>query len=130
MTFSFLTAAAGGAEMTSMIVMLVAMVALMYFMIYRPQKKQQKREAEMRNSLEIGDEVTTIGGIIGRVVAVEGDTLVIETSEDRVRMQITKWAVSTTGVQSTEQPEPAKKEKREGEEPVNEIPAPEDEEQK
>ena len=112
------------------ILMLVLMIAIFYFMMIRPENKRKKQAQEMRDSLKKGDTVTTIGGIIGRVVAVEGDTLVIETSEDRVRMQITKWAVSTTGVQSTEQPEPAKKEKREGEEPVNEIPAPEDEEQK
>ncbi len=94
MTFSFLTAAAGGAEMTSMIVMLVAMVALMYFMIYRPQKKQQKREAEMRNSLEIGDEVTTIGGIIGRVVAMKDDTFVMETGSDRVKIRFRRTAIA------------------------------------
>lgn len=94
MTFSFLTAAGGGAEMTSMIVMLVAMVALMYFMIYRPQKKQQKREAEMRNSLEIGDEVTTIGGIIGRVVAMKDDTFVMETGSDRVKIRFRRTAIA------------------------------------
>lgn len=94
MTFSFLNAAAGGAEMTSMIVMLVAMVALMYFMIYRPQKKQQKREAEMRNSLEIGDEVTTIGGIIGRVVAMKDDTFVMETGSDRVKIRFRRTAIA------------------------------------
>lgn len=93
MTFSFLSAA-GGAEMTSMIVMLVAMVALMYFMIYRPQKKQQKREAEMRNSLEIGDEVTTIGGIIGRVVAMKDDTFVMETGSDRVKIRFRRTAIA------------------------------------
>lgn len=94
MTFSFLTAAGGGAEMASMIVMLVAMVALMYFMIYRPQKKQQKREAEMRNSLEIGDEVTTIGGIIGRVVAMKDDTFVMETGSDRVKIRFRRTAIA------------------------------------
>ena len=89
-----LVLAAGGAEMTSMIVMLVAMVALMYFMIYRPQKKQQKREAEMRNSLEIGDEVTTIGGIIGRVVAMKDDTFVMETGSDRVKIRFRRTAIA------------------------------------
>ena len=53
---------------------LALMVVLLYFMIYRPQKKQEKKDAAMRNSLEIGDQVTTIGGVIGRVVAIKDDT--------------------------------------------------------
>ena len=59
-----------------------------------------------------GDTITTIGGIIGRVVQVNKDTLVIETSEDRVRMEVTKWAISTTGVQTTDQPVDEKSDKK------------------
>lgn len=94
MTVSYLTTATAGGEMTSMILMLVLMGALMYFMIYRPQKKQQKRETEMRNSLEIGDEVTTIGGIIGRVVAMKDDTFVMETGSDRVKIRFRRTAIA------------------------------------
>ncbi|MBQ9849392.1 MAG: preprotein translocase subunit YajC [Clostridia bacterium] len=77
-----------------MIIMLVAMMALMYFMMIRPQKKKQKEEQNMRDNVQIGDEITTIGGIIGRVVTVKEDTLIIETGADRNKMKITKWAVS------------------------------------
>ena len=55
----------------------------------------------MRDSLKKGDTITTIGGIVGKIVMVKPDTIVIETSDDRVRMELTKWAVSTTGVQSS-----------------------------
>ena len=77
----------------SMIVMLVIMFAVMYFLLYRPQKKQQKKDAEMRNSLEIGDEVTTIGGIVGRVIALKEDTFVLETGSDRTKIRFRRAAV-------------------------------------
>ena len=63
---------------------LALMLVMLYFMIYRPQKKQEKKDAAMRSALEIGDQVTTIGGIIGRVVAIKDDTFVLETGADRV----------------------------------------------
>ena len=71
------------------------MVVLLYFMIYRPQKKQEKKDAAMRNSLEIGDQVTTIGGVIGRVVAIKDDTFVLETGSDRVKIRFTKTAIGS-----------------------------------
>ncbi|MBR2868474.1 MAG: preprotein translocase subunit YajC [Clostridia bacterium] len=77
-----------------MIIMLVAMMGLMYFMMIRPQKKKQKEEQNMRDNIQIGDEITTIGGIMGRVVTVKEDSLIIETGADRNKMKITKWAVS------------------------------------
>ena len=58
---------------------LALMLVLLYFMIYRPQKKQEKKDAAMRAALEIGDQVVTIGGIVGRVVAIKDDTFVLET---------------------------------------------------
>ena len=67
----------------------------------------------MRDGLKKGDTITTIGGVIGKVVAVDKDTFVIETSEDRVRVQFAKWALSQVGVQTGEQPENKKKEKDE-----------------
>ena len=82
----------GGSSYT-MILMMVGMFALMYFMTIRPQKKRQKEEQEMRNAVDIGDEITTIGGICGKVVSVKENNLVIETGADRTRMLITRWSV-------------------------------------
>ena len=74
---------------------LALMLVMLYFMIYRPQKKQEKKDAAMRSSLEIGDQVTTIGGGIGRVVAIKDDTFVLETGADRVKIRFTKNAISS-----------------------------------
>ena len=103
------TGPAGGADLMSTILMMVVMVAVFYFMLIRPENKRKKQAEEMRNSLKKGDKITTIGGIVGVIVKVGEDTLVIETSEDRVRMEIAKWGISTTGVQTTEEAPAAKK---------------------
>ncbi|MGN0543034.1 MAG: preprotein translocase subunit YajC [Acutalibacteraceae bacterium] len=79
----------------SMIIMMVALFAIMYFVMIRPQKKKQKEEQTMRDSVQVGDEITTIGGIVGRVVTVKEDSLIIETGADRNKMKIMRWAVST-----------------------------------
>ena len=71
------------------------MVAVFYFMIIRPEKKKKKEEEALRNSLKTGDKITTIGGIVGKIVDVKGDNIVIETSMDRVRMELAKWSVMT-----------------------------------
>ena len=94
------------------ILMLVVMLAIMYFLMIRPENKRKKKAQEMRDSLKKGDVITSIGGIIGKIVSVGKDTIVIETSDDRVRMELTKWAVSSVGVQSGEQPEEKKEEKK------------------
>lgn len=96
-------AAAEGEQSSPMflIVMIVMMVA-MYFLMMRPQKKRQKEEQEMRASLEIGDEIITIGGIVGRVVTIREEDIVIETGADRNKMKIQRWAVNTN-VTKTEQ---------------------------
>ena len=110
-----------GAEGMSSIVMMVAMIAIFYFLLIRPENKRKKKAEEMRNSIKKGDTITTIGGIIGRVVHVTETSLVIETSDDRVRMEIAKWAVSTNGVQTTEQPvETKEKKEKKAEEPAEE----------
>ena len=103
----------------SSIIMIVALFAIMYFMMIRPENKRKKKAQEMRDGLKKGDTITTIGGIIGKVVSVNNDTFVIETGEDRVRVEFAKWALSSVGVQTSEQPVP--------EEPVDEIPAETDE---
>ena len=74
---------------------LALMLVLLYFLIYRPQKKQEKKDAAMRAALEIGDQVTTIGGIVGRVVAIKDDTFVLETGADRVKIRFIKNAISS-----------------------------------
>ena len=106
----------------STIIMLVILFAIMYFLMIRPENKRKKKAQEMRDSLKKGDVITTIGGIVGKIVSVTKDTIIIETSEDRVRMELTKWAVSTTGVQATDQPEAKKKEKKEISDAVPEEP--------
>ncbi len=113
------------------LIMIVVLFALMYFLMIRPENKRKKKAQEMRDSLKKGDVITTIGGIVGKIVMVNKDTIIIETSEDRVRMELAKWAVSTVGVQSEEQPNEKKGKKEEEalpEEPVDEIPAAESEE--
>ena len=91
------------------IIMIAMLFALMYFMMIRPEKKRKQQAQLMRDNLKKGDTITTIGGVIGKVVSITKDTFVIETSEDRVRVEFAKWALSTVGVQTSEQPEPAKK---------------------
>ncbi len=94
------------------IFMIVIMIALMYFLMIRPENKRKKKAQEMRDSLKKGDVITSIGGIVGKIVSVSKDTIVIESSDDRVRVELTKWAVSSVGVQSGEQPEEKKEEKK------------------
>ena len=86
------TAGAGG----STILMLVLMFAVFYFFFIRPENKKKKKVEDMRNSLSLGDEITTIGGMTGKIVQVTEDTVTFETGEDRVRIQIKKWGISTT----------------------------------
>ena len=88
----------------TMIIILVAMVAIFYFFMIRPESKKKKKLAEMRESLTVGDTITTIGGILGKVVSVDGEKVTFETSEDRVRVQVAKWGVSTVGKAITEEP--------------------------
>jgi len=86
-----------------MIIMIVAMVAIFYFFMIRPESKKKKKLAEMRDSLTVGDAITTIGGMLGKVVNIDGEKITFETSEDRVRIQVAKWAISTVG-KATEEP--------------------------
>ena len=88
------TAPADGGMM-SMLPMLLIMVVVFYFFLIRPENKKKKEAAEMRNALKVGDNITTIGGIVGDVCHVKDDLVVIETGADRVRIEFTKWAVST-----------------------------------
>jgi len=86
---------------TGGIFMMVAYMAvifgMLYFFMVRPEKKRKKKLDDMRESLSVGDQITTIGGIVGKIVHVKDEFVVIETSEDRVRIEIAKWAIGATG---------------------------------
>ena len=86
-----------GGNMWMMILLYGAIIAAIYFFLIRPNSKKKKEEAQMRNNLEIGDEITTIGGIMGRIVAIKDDedAIIIETGSDRVKMKFKKWCIST-----------------------------------
>ena len=103
----------GSASMMSLLSPLGLMIALMYFLMIRPENKRKKQAEEMRNSLKKGDQITTIGGIVGKIVQVTDENIIIETSDDRVRMELTKWAVSTN---NSNPPADAKKAKKTAEE--------------
>lgn len=81
--------------------MVVLMFAMLYFFMIRPENKRKKEAQNMRDSLAVGDEITTIGGITGTICTVKENTIVIETGADRVRIEFTKWAVSSKGAQSS-----------------------------
>ncbi|MCC8048336.1 MAG: preprotein translocase subunit YajC [Oscillospiraceae bacterium] len=92
----------GGAVGYSSIIMLVVLVVIFYFFLIRPENKKKKKLQAMRDGLGVGDKVTTIGGIIGKIVDISGDLITFETGEDRVRIQVTKWAISTNNIQKSE----------------------------
>lgn len=92
------TGAEGGSSILILLVQLLpilVVVLVMYLMLIRPQKKKEKKVQAMRNNLQVGDEVTTSGGIIGRVVSLREDTLVIETGNDRSKIRIKRWAIQS-----------------------------------
>ena len=89
-------------ETLAMPVMLVGMLVFLYFFMIRPQKKQQQEEQQMRNGLAVGDEVTTIGGIIGKVVSIKGETFVLETTKDKTKIRFLKGAVRNIDVKASD----------------------------
>ena len=99
----------GGDSMMSTVIMLVVMVAIFYFMLIRPENKRKKEAEQTRNSIKVGDQVTTIGGIVGTVVNVKDDKFVMETSADQVRIEFAKWAISTNDSAAERAKEEAKK---------------------
>ena len=117
-----------GTGMGSTIMMIVLMIAIFYFLMIRPENKRKKQAEEMRNSLKKGDWLTTIGGVYGRVVSITDRTVVIETSEDRVRVEFLKSAIGQVGTldeQAAAQQRHAKKDKKadKAEEKTVEAPA-------
>lgn len=89
-------------EGMSMIVMIVVLVVVFYFFMIRPENKRKKEANEMRSSLKAGDNITTIGGVVGDIVSVKDETIVIEVGADKVRIEFTKWAVSTNNTKEKE----------------------------
>ena len=84
------------------VLLVVVMAAMMYFLMIRPENKRKKEAQNLRNSLTVGDEITSIGGITGTICAVKESTIVIESGADRVRIELTKWAVSTKNAKAEE----------------------------
>ena len=91
-------AASGKVNAITTLVMLAAMIAVFYFFMYRPQKKQEKESTDMRNNLKVGDEVTTIGGVFGKIVSIKDETVTIETSNERNKIRILRSAVRNVDV--------------------------------
>lgn len=87
------TQSGGLMETVLMIVPILLMFVVMYFIMIRPQRKKQKEEEKMRNNIQIGDEILTIGGFYGRVVSIKEDALVIESVSDHTKQKIARWAV-------------------------------------
>ncbi|MBR6534946.1 MAG: preprotein translocase subunit YajC [Clostridia bacterium] len=99
---NFLTATNPGGQTAVSIVVIIGMVVVFYFMVIRPQKKQEKEAAKMLNELSVGDEITTIGGIIGEIVSIKDETVLIESSRDRTRIRILKSAIKNVDVKASE----------------------------
>lgn len=97
--FDFITLTATGAtgaqNPASSLILMVVMVVAMYFLMIRPQKKRQKEEQNMRDSVQVGDEITTTGGIMGRIVTVKEDSIILETGADRTKIKFHKSAIYT-----------------------------------
>ena len=99
--FNFLLAGDGGLMTIGLV---IGMFALLYFFMIRPQKKREKEEAAMREAIQVGDEVTTIGGVIGEIVSITGETVVIATSRDQTKIRFRKSAIKSVDVHANEKP--------------------------
>ena len=102
MNFLLETGSGSFFENWGMIIMLVLLVVVFYFFMIRPQKKQERKDAEMRGALQVGDEVTTIGGIIGKVVSIKEDTFVLETTKDKTKIRFLRGAIRSVDVKAAD----------------------------
>lgn len=102
--FDFLltTADNSGSGIWGTVIMIAIMFAFLYFFMIRPQKKQEKKDAEMRDALAVGDEVTTIGGIIGKVISIKGETFVLETTKDKTKIRFLRGAIRSVDVKAAD----------------------------
>ncbi len=106
MNLNLLSAGSSGGNMWTLIIIYALIFVGIYFILIRPKSKKNKQEQELRNSLEIGDEITTIGGIVGRVIAIrdEDEELVLETGSEKTKMVFKKWAISTVNTEKETTP--------------------------
>ena len=106
LNFAFLLESTGGntqgGDLWGTIIMIVVLIAVFYFFMIRPQKKQEKKDAEMRNALQVGDEVTTIGGIIGKVVSIKDGTFVLETTKAKTKIRFLVGAIRSVDVKAAD----------------------------
>lgn len=102
MNIAFLETASGSGSMWSSIIMMALIIVVFWFFIIRPQRKKDKETAKMRSELQVGDEIVTIGGIIGIIASMKEDSLVIETGSDRSKVRLARWAIS--GKNTTAEP--------------------------
>ena len=102
MNIAFLETASGSGSMWSSIIMMALIIVVFWFFIIRPQRKKDKETAKVRSELQVGDEIVTIGGIIGIIVSMKEDSLVIETGSDRSKVRLARWAIS--GKNTTAEP--------------------------
>ena len=86
---------AGAGNIVTLVLPMIIVFIFMYLILYIPQKRQEKKDTQMRNSIDVGDEVTTIGGIVGRVASIKDDTFVLETTSDRVKIRFRRSAISS-----------------------------------
>ncbi len=96
------TTTGNGGGMWGTVIMIGLLFVFLYFFMIRPQKKQERKDAEMRDSLVVGDEVTTIGGIIGKVISIKGETFVLETTREKTQIRFLKGAIRTIDVKVAE----------------------------
>ncbi len=94
------TAAAGSGSIISLVLPLVLCGVIFYFFMYKPQKKQDKEAQDMRDNLAVGDEITTTGGIIGKIVSIKDETMVIETTRDATKIRLLKTSVRSVDVKA------------------------------
>ena len=101
---------------TSTILMIVVIIFIFYYFLIRPENKKKKDLEKMRNDLKVGDKITTIGGIVGTVCHITDSRIVIETSSDRVRVELQKWAISTneTAMEAQKELEASQPQKKKG----------------
>ena len=95
------SSAGGSSSFLTLILVYGVLIGGMYLLLFRPQQKKKKEEEQMRTNLQIGDEITTIGGIVGRVVSIkeDSDSIVVETGVDRSKIRLRRWAVASCDTQ-------------------------------
>jgi preprotein translocase subunit YajC len=108
------TSSSSGTSMWTLLIIYAVIFVGIYFIFIRPKSKKNKQEQELRNNLDIGDEITTIGGIVGRIIAVrdEDDEIVLETGSEKTKMVFKRWAISTVNSEKNKPATETKTEKK------------------